>query len=48
MSRTTTDTDEPAASVSAADGTMVYLASSAGGWLADRIPGSYRSVHPVH
>lgn len=36
--------DEPAASVSAADGTMVYLVASAGGWLADRIPGSYRSV----
>ncbi|MFD7028196.1 peptide MFS transporter [Streptomyces sp. NPDC059917] len=33
-----------AASVSAAYGTMVYLVSVAGGWLADRILGSYRSV----
>lgn len=40
--------DEPAASVSGADGTMVSLVSSAGGWLADRIPASYRSVRPVH
>ena len=33
-----------AASVSAAYGTLVYLVSVAGGWLADRIPGSYRAV----
>src|ERR1700759_601278 len=30
-----------AASVSAAYGTLVYLVSVAGGWLADRILGSY-------
>ncbi|MCX4691641.1 hypothetical protein [Streptomyces sp. NBC_01408] len=45
MSRTTPVVEEPpdpgtAASVSAAYGTMVYLVSVAGGWLADRIPGS--------
>ncbi len=33
-----------AASVSAAYGTMVYLVSVAGGWLADRILGSYRAA----
>ncbi|MEV7416835.1 peptide MFS transporter [Streptomyces sp. NPDC089919] len=33
-----------AASVSAAYGTMVYLVSVGGGWLADRILGSYRAV----
>ncbi|HET6859803.1 MAG TPA: peptide MFS transporter [Streptomyces sp.] len=33
-----------AASVSAAYGTMVYLVAVAGGWLADRILGSYRAV----
>ncbi|MFE4057974.1 peptide MFS transporter [Streptomyces sp. NPDC059096] len=33
-----------AASVSAAYGTLVYLLSVAGGWLADRVLGSYRGV----
>lgn len=33
-----------AASVSAAYGTLVYPVSVAGGWLADRILGSYRAV----
>ncbi|MCF3962138.1 peptide MFS transporter [Streptomyces fuscigenes] len=36
--------DGTAASVSAAYGTLVYLVSVGGGWLADRILGSYRSV----
>nr|WP_071655455.1 oligopeptide:H+ symporter [Mangrovactinospora gilvigrisea] len=33
-----------AASVSAAYGTLVYLVSVAGGWIADRMLGGYRSV----
>lgn len=33
-----------AASVSAAYGTLVHLASVAGGWLADRILGSFHAV----
>ncbi|MFD7922672.1 peptide MFS transporter [Streptomyces sp. NPDC059740] len=33
-----------AASVTAAYGTLVYLVSVAGGWLADRVTGAYRAV----
>ena len=34
----------PAASIAAGYGTMVYLVSVGGGWIADRVLGSYRAV----
>lgn len=36
--------DSAASSISAAYGTLVYLLAVVGGWLADRVLGSYRSV----